>query len=350
MNDVILYLTSPSNKIREENSLKNLKQLHKLNKDIIVLSTHKIYNPEFYNLAKLVVYDFYNVPFDKKFYKKALEYPTPYQSPYGSFYYIYSNYTYIIYVQSHFSSLCRNTKILIQLAKSFDYKNFFYVEDDHYFSDDGLKKIEEYFINLNNNELNAIYFSNVWDNMNIIQSYFWFGNVSYFNESIISKMPSCYEDVSSQFPYTCSYESLLYYIFYETTFNKNKIQFEDVGKNSLISLFGTDSKLNQYYSYCNITDDSRISIVYNKQINGPTLLFFLNDLKMEKDINVIEIKSNNKTFHTFEYHVKNPFYVYWLNININQTPDLQIYMNGKFLKEFINLNMETVKNNGYCNS
>jgi len=42
MKDVILFLTSPSNEEKKQSSLTNLRQLKKLNKDIIILSTNHI--------------------------------------------------------------------------------------------------------------------------------------------------------------------------------------------------------------------------------------------------------------------------------------------------------------------
>ena len=156
MSDVILFLTSPKTKEREQMSLENLRQLSKLGKDIVILSTVQNINEEFFKLSKLVIFDFYNGMIDRVVYKKAREYPIPYGGAFGSFFYC-SNYpNYLIYTHTHFLSVFRNTKNLIKIALALKYTNFFYVEDDHYFSDDGINKLSEYFIRMNNESLNAI--------------------------------------------------------------------------------------------------------------------------------------------------------------------------------------------------
>ena len=94
MSDVILFLTSPKTKEREQMSLENLRQLSKLGKDIVILSTVQNINEEFFKLSKLVIFDFYNGMIDRAVYKKAREYPIPYGGAFGSFFYC-SNYLFI---------------------------------------------------------------------------------------------------------------------------------------------------------------------------------------------------------------------------------------------------------------
>ena len=77
MHDVILFLTSPSTPEREKLSFNNLERLKLLGKDIIVLSTSPNISEKYYDLAKLVIFDFYNGKIDKNLYKKANEYPIP---------------------------------------------------------------------------------------------------------------------------------------------------------------------------------------------------------------------------------------------------------------------------------
>lgn len=355
MNDVILFLTSPSTPKREELSLNNLKRLKLLGKDIIVLSTIPNISQEFNDLATLVVYDFYNGKIDKNLYKKANEYAIPYAKPYGSFFYLFTLPTFTIYTNSHFLSVFRNTKNLIHLAHALHYKNFLFVEDDHYFSDQGLNKLNEYFLKINNESLNAIYFTNIWNintKTNVMHPHFWFGNCEYFIESIVNRLPENRDELESQFPVSCDYETLMYFIFYEYTHNKHNIYMESVRDRGFQSIFGTDTIINQVYSHHNISDDSRITILQHTNPNLYKLILnyrvFLTDGISESTTNV-KVFKNNVLIANNDFLLKDNVNTIDLDLNLDEQPSIKVMFNDVVVKEFKNLTKDIIIKNGRWN-
>ena len=352
MSDVILFLTSPKTKEREQMSLENLRQLSKLGKDIIILSTVPNINEEFFKLSKLVIFDFYNGMIDKGVYKKAKEYPIPYGGSYGSFFYCFycSNHpTYLIYTHTHFLSVFRNTKNLIKIALAFQYENFFYVEDDHYFSDDGINKLSEYFIRMNNENLNAIYFGNTWEGIctsSVIHSYFWFGNCMYFNESILDRIPETQEELESTHPDSIDYETFLYYVFYLQTHNKQNVYFENIKNHGFSAVFGKDTKLNIIYSHDSIISDSRSTLLYEQTSDRLVLFINLENLKVDEDYITLEIHRNNTLFFWGKLSKSLKFYALNVDLKLNEKPDIRITFNSKLTKEYKSLTENDVRKNG----
>ena len=351
MNDVILFLTSPRTKEREQMSLTNLRQLKKLGKDIIVLSTCSNIDPEYYDLATMVVFDFYNGIVSKGYYKKSDSYPIPYIKPTATFYYVVKSPPYKIYTNTHFLSVFGNTKNLIKLAYSLNYKNFLYVEDDHYFSDFGLTKMAEYFSELNNTNTDAIYFENTWDTefnkCKVIHSYFWLGKSEYFNESILHKLPERIEDLECRFPYSGDYESFLYYVFYSYVHNKNNVKFESVKERGFSFLFGEDSKINQVYSYCNISDDSRLNILYANKPNFYKLILDYKDFYyMDKEVFNIQVLINDVLHFGTDLRLKQTFNAFDLQLDLTKPTTIKVIYDSEIVKEFKNITHDDVLKNG----
>jgi len=349
MNDVILFLTSPRTPERESMSLENLRQLAKLGKDIIVLSTVGNINEEYYKLAKMVVFDFFQAKIDKFFYKKANTYSIPYLKPYGAFYYSSSAPNYLIYTDTHFLSVYRNTKNLIKLAYALNYKNFFYVEDDHYFSDIGLDKINEYFLRIQHNSINALFFTNMWDGLvksQVTHSYFWFGNSAYFNESILHKFPENYDELESQFPYTCDYETFLYNATYLYVHNKTNVVLESIKEGGFAAIFGSDSKINQIFSHYNISDDSRINILQYKQQNLYKLILNFKKFDLPDELFHVKVYVNDELLVGVPIRLKESQHVIDLNLKLDDKPNIKIMFNSQVVKEFKSLTKDIVAKNG----
>jgi len=349
MNDVILFLTSPKTPEREKLSLENLRQLSKLGRDIIVMSTVPNINEEYYKLATLVVFDFFQGKLNKFFYKKANTYSIPYLKPYGAYYYSFTTPKYIIYTDTHFLSVFRNTKNLIKLAYSLKYKNFFYVEDDHYFSETGLSKINEYFTRANHNALNAIYFTNVWEGVytaTVTHPHFWFGNCAYFNESILSNFPENYEELESQFPQTCDYETFLYNATYASVHNKTNVHLESVKDCGFESIFGSDSKINQIFSHFNIADDSRINIIPYKNQNLYKLILNFKKFDLPDHITYVKVFVNDELFVGVHLNLKETLNVVDLNLKLDTETNIKIMFDSDVVKEFKSLIKDNVAKNG----
>lgn len=349
MNDVILFLTSPSTPERELMSLTNLKQLKKLGNDIIVLSTIPNINPEYYDLATLVVFDFFKGKIFKELYKKANEYSVPFLKPHGAFYYGFNQPKFIIYTDTHFLSVYRNTKNLIKLAYSLNYKNFLYIEDDHYFSDYGLIKLKEYFTRINNEQLNGIYFTNTWDTLSVtdvMHSHFWFGNSAYFNESILNRIPENYDELESQFPMSCDYETFLYTNIYRYVHNKQNILIENIRGRSFEDIFGTETKINQIFSHFNIADDSRINILPYKEPNIYKLILNFKKFNMTENFTYVKILRNDQLVCGVKLKLKEIISVIDLNLNLDDAPNIKVMFDNNVVKEFKGLTKDNVIKNG----
>jgi hypothetical protein len=349
MNDVILFLTSPRTPERESLSLTNLRQLAKLGKDIIVMSTVPNINEEYYRLAKLVTFDFFQGKISKFFYKKANTYPIPYLKPFGAFYYSSSDPKYLIYTDTHFLSVFRNTKNLIKLSYALNYKNFFYVEDDHYFSETGLAKLNEYFLKIEHNAINALYFTNVWTGLattKVTHPHFWFGNSAYFNESVLHKFPENYDELESQFPYTCDYETFLYNASYLYVHNKTNVILESVKEGGFEYLFGSDTIINQIFSHFNISDDSRINIIPYKQPNIYKLILNFKKFEITDDFIYVKVYINDELLVGIPLKLKESLNVIDLNLNLENKPNIKIVFNSDVVKEFKELTKDNVSKNG----
>jgi hypothetical protein len=349
MTDVILFLTSPTTPEREQMSLTNLRRLKMLGKDIILMSTVPNINEEFYDLANLVVFDFFKGKIDKILYKKANDYPTPFTKPYGSYFYKFTNPEFTIYTNTNFLSVFRNTKNLIKLAYSLNYKHFFYVEDDHYFSDQGLQKLNEYFSRINTEMLNAIYFTNKWITLSsgdVIHSHFWFGYCDYFNESILHKLPENHDELESQFPISCDYETFLYNTLYRYTYNKQNVLLESVKNEGFESIFGSDSKINQIFSHFNIKDDSRINIIPYNKLNLYKVILNFRKFEMEDKFTYIKLYKNDELICGVKLRLKECINTIDVNLNLDTPTDLKVAFDDVIVKEFKGLTKDSVINNG----
>lgn len=342
MNDVILFLTTQPNELRKQMALTNLKQLKKLNKDIIILSTTPIVDQEFHDIAKYIIVDENKNVISKSLYKKLMGYSQPYRGGRSVFHYSIENtrgLNIIIYQNTNYLNVYKNTKNIINFATALGYENFFYVEDDHYFSNVGLDRISKYFDDVKS--LNAIYFTNKWHH-DVIRSHFWFGNCNYFQESILNKFPECMEDIDDNYPCFTYYELFLYTQMYDRVHNKNKIVSVSFDETTFNQLFGQDSQLNQHSSDDKQNADAACNILYNFKSNENNFLF----------IN----KSKNKQTHVVVYKNNIPIIDKLLKIDsegwilepISIDGEIKVKVDNDIIKTF-NLTPEEVLLNGYIN-
>lgn len=339
MNDVILFLTSQTTESRKQMALTNLRQLKKLNKDIIILSTTPIVDQEFHDIAKYIIIDENKNVVSKRIYKKLMGYSQPSRTAKSVFHYSLPNplgLNIVVFQNTNYINVYKNTKNLISFAAALEYDNFFYVEDDHYFSDVGLDRIKTYLNDIHS--LNAIYFSNKWHH-EIIRSHFWFGNCRYFSESILNKFPESIEDADNNYPYFAYYELFLHTQMYVGTHNKDKVVFESFDDKPFKTLFGEDSQLNQYCTENNTNSELCCNIVYSHKTNQPTFLFFY---KLNKQIHIVVYKDEkiiiDKSLNTNEYILE----------PISIDGEIKVEVDDNIIKTF-NVTLDDILLNGYIN-
>lgn len=343
MNDVILFLTSANDSNRKELTLKNLHQLSKLNKDIIILSTTSNVDPRFYSLAKCVIIDENKNTFSKSLYKKIDNYHIPAYTPKNVMcnFTTHTNYKTKLYSETNYLNVFKNTKNLIRYAIAQDYNSFLYIEDDHYFSDYGINVLHDLFNQIK--DLNAIYFTETWSH-DIIRSHFWFGKCKYFQESILNNFPESIEDINSIYPYFSLYELFLYTKMYYSVYNKDRIKMISFNDGGFNKLFGNDSVLNQVNFLINIKDDVNCNIIYNYIDNAPSLFF-----------NFLDTQLDNQDVH-FELY-KNDILIYerLINTKLEKTTLYPISIDGTIkvklnsVEKVFNLSLKDVILNGSIN-
>jgi len=341
MKDVILFLTSPSTEEKKQLSLTNLRQLNKLNKDIIILSTNHITDKEFHDIAKYIIVDENKNVISKKTYHKLMGYNQPYNSAKSVFHYSIDNnlgLNIVVYQDTNYLNVYKNTKNIISFASALQYENFFYVEDDHYFSNIGIDRINKYFKDIKS--LNAIYFTNKWY-QEVIRSHFWFGNCKYFQESILDKFPECTYDMDYNYPYFSYYELFLHTQMYVNVHNKNNITLESFDKTPFNVLFGNDSKLNQRDTDEYQNSEISCNILYNFKNNQPTF-FFINK-SVTKSNTLVEVYKNNTMIFERLLKIENDS---WIIEPISIDGEIKVEVNGHLIKTF-NLNHDDILLNGY---
>lgn len=343
MNDVILFLTSANDSNRKELTLKNLHQLSKLNKDIIILSTTANVDPRFYSLSKCVIIDENKNTISKSLYKKIESYHIPAYTPKNVIcnYVKYTNKKIKLQSETNYLNVFKNTKNLMSYAIAQGYDNFLYIEDDHYFSDYGINTLNNFFNQIQH--LNAIYFTETWANK-LIRSHFWFGKCKYFEESILNKFPETIEDIDSIYPYFTLYELFLYVKMYERVYNKDRIKMVSFNDDGFNKLFGNDSVLNQVNFLVNIKDDVNCNIIYDYTSNTPSLFF-----------NFLDTQLDNQDVH-FELY-KNDILIYerLINTKLEKTTLYPISIDGTIkvklnsIEKVFNLSLKDVILNGSIN-
>lgn len=297
MKSVILFLTSAISLDRTELSLSNLKQLSKLNKDIIILTTNSHIDKRFYSYAKCVIIDENKNTFSRNLYRKMDTYA---QSAYTAKSVLSTEVInncglqIKLYLETNYLNVFKNTKNLIRYAIAQDYDNFLYVEDDHYFSDEGIKMLGNYFDELNH--MNAIYFGNYWTH-NVLRSHFWFGNCRYFEESIVDNFPECMDDIDNKYPYFALYELFLYNVMYEWVYNKDRVKIVSFDENPFEKQFGPDSKLNQVDYVKDILNDINTTIIYNEITQTPNLHINFRDTQLDNLIVNFRVYNDTKTLY-----------------------------------------------------
>lgn len=338
--NVVLFLTSPNSPIRTKIILENFKQLEKLGYDIITLTTTDLLPDYVLEKSKHVIYD-YN---DHKCYKK--DYYEFYKKTKGFGYYFYDiniNHAVKFFQDTHFPSLLRNTRTLIHFAESFCYEKYFFVEDDHFFHDDDLYKINIFFNFLSENDGIFFSFKNTKLSENILQdvdmSYF-----TYFHFGDVKKNNLLFKN----FAYTREHfleNDEIYLNFYETVFNTliNRYKTEDYRikeVSNLIEEVFPKSKLNKFYSFLNLEDDSRCNIVIDTKDNCKK--FYYTSIGLTENVN-IKLYFENELF--FEKNLQ-PGWWYVLPIEDKNINKLSVVLNNVVKKRFNNLELEKIVYNG----
>lgn len=333
-NAVILFLTSPSNWDRCLMSLTNFKQLEKLGYDIITLTTSDALPDYFYKKSKLVIHDYIDHKCEKKHYYDYFK-----KTGMGYFFWSANGYHKTTFFhETHFPSLLRNTRTLIESAKSFGYEKYFYIEDDHYIDEKDFHVVHKNLQILDSNDLVVYSFSRNGDGGNHVYcSYLHFGKC----ESMCN--------LSKNFAYT-SFDFInsnpnIYMHFYEGVFKSlvdlyKPENFSVFIPNGIVSDNFSNSKLNMVYSYSNVIDDCRCNIIRNT-VNNQNAFYFQTiglsvDVNLKMFINKTLLVDKNMTPGSW-------FYLEIKDTDINNT---EIVINDKHLKSFRNLNINDIIYNG----
>jgi hypothetical protein len=242
--------------------------------------------------------------------------------------------------ETHFPSLLRNTRTLIEVSKSFGYEKYFYTEDDHYINDDDFHLVESNFKLLDSNDLVIYKFDPRSQNSSgeyVYCSYLHFGKCNSM------------QNIVKNFPYT-SYQFIksdpsIFMHFYErlitTLINVHKYEgFKVFEHSELITNMFKNSKLNMVYSYCNLLDDSRCNIIYDK--NNNKNVFYYNSTGIPQSLN-LKIRINDSIITDKIMH---PGCWFCLEIGDQDLNNTDIIINDKLIKSFKSLNINDVVYNG----
>lgn len=278
--NVILFLTSPTSWNRSQMCLTNFKQLEKLGYDIITLTTSDSLPEYIYDHSKMVIHDYGDHKCRKKYYQQYAEKT----GGLGYYFWNRSNDHYVrIFQETYFPSVLRNNITLVNMAQSFEYVKYFYIEDDHYIHDSDLCRIHDYFDKLNDfNDL--IFFSFKRDHVSESRAY-----CSYMHFGKLEKM----SNLMKNFAYTedefIKSDSDIYMHFYETIFYKlvNSYKTDDLKileVDDLINTVFRNSDFNKIYSYHILDDDSRCNLIYNHKTNS--IVFYYTSIDCVSVINI----------------------------------------------------------------
>lgn len=332
--NVVLFLTSPSSLKRIELSLNNFKQLEKLGYDIITLSTCDFLPDYICDKSKFIIYDYTTHVCENKEYYNYFK-----KTGFGYFFLLNNNLHRIFsFHKTHFPSLLRNTRSLVHLAKSFDYEKYFYVEDDHFFHDDDLIKIKNYFDELDNKDLIIYSFDRNGREGDIVYcTYFHFGKCVSMNSLIKNFAYNAYDYIHSN--------PDIYLQFYEYTFKKlitlNKPQdFKILEINKPVSSIFSKSKININYSYLNVDDDVRCNFFYDTFQKKPIFYYHTVGFKNVTNIKIYVDKNLNQNFDL------QPDSWYALHIDENLINKTHVILNNCVKKSFEKLNVKDVIYNG----
>lgn len=333
-NNVVLFLTSPLTWDRCQMSLTNFKQLEKLGYDIITLTTSDALPDYFYKKSKLVIHDYAEHKCEKKHYYKHFK-----KTGFGYFFWnANSCHKTTFFHDTNFPSLLRNTRTLIESAKSFGYEKYFYIEDDHYIDEKDFHIIHKNLQHLDSNDLVVYTFSkNINAGDYVYCSYLHFGKC----ESM-SQLVKKFAYTSTEF---VSFNPDIYIHFYESVFKS----LVDIYKpdnfcvyipDGMISNEFVNSRLNIVYSYNNVTDDCRCNIIRNTVNNQNAFYFHTYGLAFDMNFKLFI----NKTL-CVEKNMggSNWFYI---EIDDNDINNVEVVINDKITKSFRNLNINDVVYNG----
>ncbi len=334
--NVILFLTSPNNASRIQMCLDNFKQLEKTGYDIITLTTTDLLPQYIYDKSKMVIHDYNEHKCEKKTYRDFFK-----NTGFG---YFFSHYTQnsevVMFHDTHFPSLIRNFKTLVNYSNSMKYENYFYIEDDHFIHDSDLTVINQYFEKLNENDMILFSFKRYTDsNLETVYcSYFHFGNLNKVSR-LIENFAYTAQEFKTKNPY-------VYLQFYEAMFtaliNENRypeIKIHDEFFESGVNVF-PNSKINQIYSFKGILDGSRCNLIYDGNHNKTT--FFYTSVGLSEKVNIkLYVKNVLRVLYELP-----PGCWYALPINDDDVNHLCVVINDKFKKCYENQMIECIPHNG----
>lgn len=338
-NTVILFLTSASTWDRTQMCVSNFKQLEKLGYDIITLTTSDSLPDYIYKKSKMVVHDYEDQKCDKKNYYQHFKKT-------GSGYFFSSchgGHQIVFYPQTNFPSVLRNTRTLIEVAKSFGYEKYFYIEDDHFIDERDFNVVTDNIKLLDTNDLVIYSFDQYGGgDRDINKGYVVF--CSYLHFGKCDSMSS----ISKNFAYT-SFEfnsnPNLYLHFYESMFKTviniyKPTEFKYFVPDEVITDVFKNSKMNMIYSFSNPADDCRCNIVRNTVTNKNVFYYHTDGLKNEVNlklfINKILLVDRAMGASTW----------FCIDIGDEDINGTEVIIDNKFFKSFKNLNINDINYNG----
>lgn len=335
---VVLYLTSPSTWARRDMSLNNFKQLQKLGYDIITLTTNDFLSPYIYEHSKVVIHDYTEQVCESKDYYNYFKRT----DLYGYFTWKRTDsHLSRFFSNTNFPSVLRNIKTLIQFANSMGYDEYFYCEDDHYFHDDDLNKLNIYYNQLDKNDLLVFTFNFCPDDdiSRIYCSYFHFGQVK--------KMINITKEFAYNSREFINRDPDIYMYAFETFF-KNLILkhkpadfvisevFTDDGFTSIFK----NSKINMVFSYTRLDDPMRCNFVYDTRTNTKPFYYDSSGLLEPTNLKLYinDVLNYESTLHPGRW-VSYPIPDELINNTV-------VVINDKVVKSFKNLNINNIIYNG----
>lgn len=334
-NTVVLFLTSPSSWNRSQMCLSNFKQLEKLGFDIITLTTSDGLPKYIYEKSKMVIHDYNEHKCQKKHYYNY------YKNTEGSGYFFWGsneNHSTVFFHETHFPSLLRNTRTLIEISKSFGYEKYFYIEDDHHIDDKDFQIIYDDLKLLDENDLVVYKFNKYTSSEEYVYcSYLHFGkcntmqnivnNFKYTETEFVNSDPSIFMHF---------YESILTRLIQ----NYKNENFKLVEHIELIVNKFKNSKINMVYSYNNILDESRCNVIFD--VNQNKNVFYCSSSGVTTEFNLKLVIDDSIIVDRTIY----PGTWFYIGINDTDINNMKVVINNTDVKSFKNLNIKDIIYNG----
>lgn len=316
--------------------LENFKQLEKLGCDIITLTTSDALPEYIYEKSKMVIHDYSEHVCHKKYYYDYYK-----QTGFGYFFWTANpSHKAVFFQTSHFPSLLRNTRTLIEFSKSLNYDNYFFIEDDHYIDDKDFDVVHRNFKLLDENDLIVYSFdryAGMGGGEHVYCSYLHFGRCDSM-QKIVNKFAYTSDSFVNSNPYIYLqfYECMFRELISQNTYENFKVHIIE----ELISNQFKNSKLNMVYSYNNVDDDCRCSII--RDIINNKCVFYYDACVLSKEMN-LKVIVNKHIISEQTIYPGTWFFVEISDVDVDKT---EIVIDNKIVKSFKQLNLQDVIYNG----